>query len=783
MPKLLTIGFLLFSTFSISQNCVLADFPLDASAVDASGNGISGILNGPTGATDHQGNANSAISFDGQNDFVEFNAGSPLITSNSEFTFFVRAKMSGPGGGTLGQSPLFVQRVNAVGVGGSIVMAMANNGSNQISFVIRDNLNSVGSKVFYPSVTDSDWHCYGFVLDNNDSMHIYLDGVKVNSGVSTQSGSIATNVDYCSLGRHRFTNPGTNLAGWFNGLMNDFSAYDCALSPQDISDLCSGDTVPIVPGPCLVSSYPLEGNAIDTASGYNGTVNGAIATMGSDSLSGTALLFDGQDDYLTLNNNLPIIDNGPFAIVLKARMDGAGGGVQGASPLFSQRTNQTSAGGSIVSAFAENTSGQISFVIRDANNAISSKVFYPAQTDGAWHCYGFVLDSNDSMHIYLDGVKVVSGLNTQQHNFDNNIQHVQIGTHSYSSGGSTIHNGFFNGVIDDFMIFRCVINPDSLCGSLPVTPVDTNPPCLAASYPLDGDAIDTLGNFNGVSYGAVATLGSDSINGNALQFDGVDDFLALNNNEPIIEEGPFTIMVNARMDSTGGGIQNASPLFTQRTNQTSAGGSIVSAFAENTTGQISFVLRDSISAISSKVFYPAQKDGLWHCYGFVLDNSDSMHIYLDGVRVASGHSTQQNDYDNNIQHVQVGTHSYFSGGLTIQNGFFNGALDNFKIYRCAMSPSDFRAVCDIKQSIPNGINKYQASRKIEIYPNPASENVYVRGFEDVEDVTYSVFDILGQEIQSGTLTNGEINISELNSGVYLLILNGEEVSTTRLVVE
>ncbi len=75
----------------------------------------------------------------------------------------------------------------------------------------------------------------------------------------------------------------------------------------------------------------------------------------------------------------------------------------------------------------------------------------------------------------------------------------------------------------------------------------------------------------------------------------------------------------------------------------------------------------------------------------------------------------------------------------------------------------------------SGVELFEADFKT--FPNPVSGdvlNIRLNG-SDIENVTYSIFSILGQVVAKGNLTNDYININNLNAGIYLLEINdGEE---------
>ena len=75
--------------------------------------------------------------------------------------------------------------------------------------------------------------------------------------------------------------------------------------------------------------------------------------------------------------------------------------------------------------------------------------------------------------------------------------------------------------------------------------------------------------------------------------------------------------------------------------------------------------------------------------------------------------------------------------------------------------------------------------KLSIYPNPTSGSITISGFESTEAFAYSIYNYLGQEMLNGqTRSNGQIDISEIKPGNYLIRLRGKESnSVIRFVKE
>ncbi|MBR5982693.1 MAG: C10 family peptidase [Bacteroidales bacterium] len=64
-----------------------------------------------------------------------------------------------------------------------------------------------------------------------------------------------------------------------------------------------------------------------------------------------------------------------------------------------------------------------------------------------------------------------------------------------------------------------------------------------------------------------------------------------------------------------------------------------------------------------------------------------------------------------------------------------------------------------------------SQRPLEVYPNPVSDVLYLKNFSG-EQVDYSVFNVLGQEVKTGS-TCGSISVADLEKGLYFLQVNCE----------
>ncbi len=82
---------------------------------------------------------------------------------------------------------------------------------------------------------------------------------------------------------------------------------------------------------------------------------------------------------------------------------------------------------------------------------------------------------------------------------------------------------------------------------------------------------------------------------------------------------------------------------------------------------------------------------------------------------------------------------------------------------------------------PMAVTETFSQQSLEVYPNPASDFLYLRGIPS-EALDYTIFNAMGQQVAAGS-THGTIPVAELGSGLYLLrIGGGNHNETVKFVV-
>lgn len=81
-----------------------------------------------------------------------------------------------------------------------------------------------------------------------------------------------------------------------------------------------------------------------------------------------------------------------------------------------------------------------------------------------------------------------------------------------------------------------------------------------------------------------------------------------------------------------------------------------------------------------------------------------------------------------------------------------------------------------------GLNENEAFSSVVIAPNPTSDIINITGM-DLVDATYMIHDRSGRLIKSGNVTNGTVEMSDLDAGHYLLTISNNKGTTTKNVVK
>lgn len=86
----------------------------------------------------------------------------------------------------------------------------------------------------------------------------------------------------------------------------------------------------------------------------------------------------------------------------------------------------------------------------------------------------------------------------------------------------------------------------------------------------------------------------------------------------------------------------------------------------------------------------------------------------------------------------------------------------------------------VKISPTLGVNDNVKANAIQVYPNPAVDLLNITKVSD--KATYTIFNMAGQAVSKGKVTNNKVQVSQLEKGVYMIAVdNGGEVSQVKFI--
>ena len=302
----------------IPSDGLVGYWPFTGNANDASGNGNNGTVNGATLTTDRFGNANSAYSFDGVNDFID--AGSFYNFGTANFTVSCWFK-------------LVPTSANASLVSKREVNMQGNWWVQEVNgFQIDESALSSILTLTHPTPLNKQlWTNYIIIREGN-ILSFYVNGVLSDQETLPTAYNMSNNANL--LFGTTFVDG--SYVGLLKGKLDDISIYNRAIDSEEISSLFTTTTSAVATPPCptlatnlqtgLVGYWPFCGNANDASgNGNHGTVNGATLTTDRFGNANSAYSFDGVNDWIEVANNPSITLTGDMTMSAWVKTNGSNG--------------------------------------------------------------------------------------------------------------------------------------------------------------------------------------------------------------------------------------------------------------------------------------------------------------------------------------------------------------------------------------------------------------------------------------------------------------------------
>ncbi len=590
----------------------------------------------------------------------------------------------------------------------------------------------------YNKVNVSTWH-HVVLTFNGTHKVIYLDGSDCSS-VATNGSIILGNF---AIGRQSY---GTN-GRYFNGTIDEVKFFDRALSIEEVlqshqeylcgdgvcgegenESNCAVDCLVEVPVPVCgdgtcdvgenesncpsdcspVAYYKFEENATDETGVNNGTLNGGI-NCSVEGIVGLGCAFDGVDDMISVLHHESISFNSSedFSVEVWIKTQTPG------RYILSKGSPSLDLLG-FYGVYIFN-SGVLAGSIMNRSQSASSVTNGATVDDGLWHHVAVVFDRGDNQMLrYVDGYETGTVTTIGQTLDPYTTRPLVIGAYRGSS-----YDHFFDGTMDELKIYDSALSPGQIldsylefsCGNgvcselegenesncavdclvevpVPVCgdgtcdvgenesncPSDCSP---VAYYKFEENATDETGVNNGTLLGDVDCT-VEGIDGVGCEFDGFYDMINVPHHESIDFDSSEDFSVEVWIKTQ---TQTHSRFILSKGSPDMGSKTLYSVYIMN-SGILGGYILDGSQSASLSANGVAVDDGLWHHVAVVFGRGDNQMVrYVDGVQTGAVTTIGQTLDPSSTLPLKVGV---YMG--TPYDYFFNGTIDELKIYNSALSP-------------------------------------------------------------------------------------------------
>ncbi|HEY4493342.1 MAG TPA: LamG domain-containing protein [Candidatus Paceibacterota bacterium] len=667
------------------------------SATDRSGNNNTGTLtNGPLATV---GKIGQALNFDGSDDYVSIADNNSLdLTSAVTISLWFKAD-----GWTAAYQGLVAKRI---GNSSNYGLNVSSTGSAFQWFFHDGDYQIVDINA--STVSTGQWHHFvGTFSDTGDVVgSIYIDGTLKKTETFTARNLVA-NTNTLRIGESN--NPASGPEH-FNGSVDDVRVYSRALSAAEITKLYKlgatshvNVTLPTQPDlqSGLVGHWTFDGkdmgpNVLDKSGNANHG-NAVYGTTGNTSTTtvagriGQALVFDGFPVLNGLADSVLLpgvsVTGTSHSVSMWLNVTGLPADTYGT--LFSDAFGNTG-----LYYYNDGATEKITYFYSLADNFASTTI----KVDNKWHHFAAV-SGTGGVTFYVDGVRsgAVFG---------------QVPDYSATRIGGDIFNDEFKGALDDIRLYNRPLSAAEVTKLYKLgatshvnTTLRTQPDLqngLVGHWTFDGkdvgpNVLDKSGNANhgNAVYGTTGNTSTTTVPGRigqALSFDGVNDYVLVNNSASLT-------MTTGDISMGGWLYRNASfsvnpNIFHKKsgTNDINSGYAMGVLRSTHSLGghKPAFSFADGTNAA---YFYPtsityATPFRKW-VHAFVVFNSttDTAQIYINGQPVDT-----TNVYASAIGSV---TNTTAPNIGRISTSYFGGNIDDYRVYSRALSAGEVRKLYEM----------------------------------------------------------------------------------------
>ncbi|MEM2987857.1 MAG: LamG domain-containing protein, partial [Candidatus Bathyarchaeia archaeon] len=420
----------------------------------------------------------------------------------------------------------------------------------------------------------------------------------------------------------------------------------------------------------LVGYWSFNEGKGTTATDFSGNGNKGSLVNGPTWVKGRygkALKFDGVDDYVQVPDSASLSPTSALSVFAWVKPEA----VNDYKAIVAKRlsaANDWSYGMRITNT----GNGEVEARIHDGTTA-TSVISSSTLSTGVWYHIGLVYNGS-TLKVYINAIERGSGVATVS--IQDSDQPLRIGNWTTLTPQDIQH---FQGLIDDVRIYNRALSASEIQALYKAGAVKHNNPSntgLVGYWSFNEGKGTTATDFSGNGNKGSLVNGPTWVKGRygkALKFDGVDDYVNMGNS---LSYSPAVITIGvwikpASTQSTNGRIVNIQDAANKNYDI-----SILSS-----TYKIQVINWNGSSASVDITSTNAVQANQWSHIVAIIGNSDN-RLYINGKLEASSTSASSQPSSSTLS---IGRH--------LTNGwYFNGLIDDVRIYNRALSASEIQAL-------------------------------------------------------------------------------------------
>ncbi|MCP5499418.1 MAG: putative Ig domain-containing protein [Leptospiraceae bacterium] len=635
----------------LTNNGLVGYWPLTTSAADHAGTNNGTLYNSPAfTAADRFAVANSAITFNGSNQFIE-GSDSGLPSGGNPRT---SCAWINPQAVINGLSLVFTYGTNTAYGGHGI--AIAGNGT-KLTGIMSSNFGGSDFTAPYNLATNQWTHiCTTYSGSSaGNVVGVYANGKLIGQ---TTTGNWNTTLS----GLMRIGSQITN-AQYFNGNIADVRIYSRVLNEGEINELAQ-NAAPAQVGSTystgatgLLADFHLDGGSNNSSGaipdlGLTGSTGGNF--LGKDGDANGSRMFDISSSNTLSGTTLGLpLGGAPRTLctwINPVSYPPPGGGIPGW--YFAAGYGGTSTSSAFMVG-VYNNSGIINLTLDFGNDSVMA-AYNPALN--TWTHVCGVYDGSTA-YLYANGMLLNSAAKS-----------INTTTGSFTIGANTSGSSFFNGKIDDVRIYNNALNQTQIRQL--ATQVPTG---LVARYDFNGDANDVSGfGANGTVYGATLTSDRYGNSNSAYNFN--------HNNQNYIEAPQLFLPTGSSSRTLCAYIrpQNLPPTAPDPQRAVLYYGTATTSGANGLIFAFDYEVAVAGYADDLSLTYRTSQN-TWNFFCGTFDGSTA-RLYYNGRELING-----------TKSWNTGTGNFFIG-KSLSTVYFNGDIDDVRIYNRVLTESEIRAL-------------------------------------------------------------------------------------------